>query len=44
MVIVPTLKVSDERVLGGKQTHEDELLFQGFIVDSPLHSLPRVLL
>lgn len=44
LVIVPTLTVSDERVLQGKRAHETEQLLQGFIVDSPLGSLPRLLL
>lgn len=40
LVIVPTLNVSDERVLEGKRAHETVQLLQGFIVDSPLGSLP----
>lgn len=44
LVIVPTLNVSDERVLEGKRAHETEQLLQGFIVDSLLGSLPRLLL
>lgn len=44
LVIAATLNVNDESVLGGKRAHEAEQLFQGFIVDSPLDSLPRLLL
>ena len=44
LVIVPTLNGRDERGLEGKRAHETEQLLQGFIVDSPRGSLPRLLL